>query len=162
MKILTERCYAFIITAEREIVRDIKEKLCHVALDFNEEIEKAAPSSEYEKSYELPEGSTPLAIIPCYGSIWYPRDNLQLNHEVQCRHQKELVRKHRLVWWKINQKINDKHENEKVVNKKRISLIKAVRAWLNLIIFILLYYSEVDYYTVGFYRNILIPRRVNR
>nr|BAD16635.1 actin [Blepharisma musculus] len=58
VRLMTERGHSLTNSAEKEIVRDIKEKLCYVALDFQEEMNKSRTSSEIEKNYEMPDGST--------------------------------------------------------------------------------------------------------
>ena len=58
-KILTERGYSFYSAAEGEMVRDIKEKLCYVAENYEDEfIRKSGmiTSTDIEKNYELPDG----------------------------------------------------------------------------------------------------------
>merc|ERR1712038_561936 len=56
MKILTERGNSFTTSAEREIVRDIKEKLCYISTDYDKDIASAESKTDLEKQYELPDG----------------------------------------------------------------------------------------------------------
>lgn len=56
MKLLNQRGYQFSTAAEQEIVRDMKEKLCYVAMDHEVESMTAAKTSFLDKAYELPDG----------------------------------------------------------------------------------------------------------
>lgn len=54
-KLLLESGHSFTSTAELEIVKDIKEKLCFVAQDYDAESAAAESSSEMDQTYELPD-----------------------------------------------------------------------------------------------------------
>lgn len=58
VKILKDNNYNFTTTAEREIVRDMKEKHCFVSQNYKEDLEKATTSTEHEVTYTLPDGNT--------------------------------------------------------------------------------------------------------
>lgn len=56
-KLLMERGVSLTTSAEREIVRDIKEKLCYVATKYDEELDKyTLRKDEMQQVYELPDG----------------------------------------------------------------------------------------------------------
>ncbi|XP_072168294.1 actin-1-like [Diadema setosum] len=55
-KILTERGHFFTSSAEQEVVREVKERLCYVAMDFDTEMERSSRNVKYEAHYVLPDG----------------------------------------------------------------------------------------------------------
>ena len=56
MKLLMETGHSFTTSAEKEIVRSIKEQLCYVALDYEEEMTNAQKAAS-DEPFELPDGS---------------------------------------------------------------------------------------------------------
>jgi actin-related protein len=56
VKLLTDRGCSFLGSIDRDVLCDIKHKLAHVALDFEQHMATAASSSELDKAYELPDG----------------------------------------------------------------------------------------------------------
>jgi len=57
-RLLRQSGYTFNSSAEKETVRDIKEKLCYVALDPEKEIMLSKRVSGMQKNYMLPDGET--------------------------------------------------------------------------------------------------------
>ena len=55
-RIIAERGQWFNTTAEHEALRDIKERHCYVALDYEQELQIAKSSPSIEMNYELPDG----------------------------------------------------------------------------------------------------------
>lgn len=56
-KLLMERGVSLTTSAERDIIRDIKEKLCYVATNYDEELEQfTVHKNEEQQIYELPDG----------------------------------------------------------------------------------------------------------
>ena len=53
MRILMERGYSFKTTAEREICRDIKEKLCFVAANYEESLERFERDPQCTQNYTV-------------------------------------------------------------------------------------------------------------
>jgi len=57
LKILSERGLHLTSSAEREIVKDVKEKLTYTALDFDTELKEANTTSSKDANYEMPDGT---------------------------------------------------------------------------------------------------------
>jgi actin len=59
---LRERCDTFTTSAEREIVREVKEKLIYVALDFEAELQRIVMTTDCNVSYTLPDGDQTVIV----------------------------------------------------------------------------------------------------
>jgi len=57
MRILSERGISMTSSAEQEIVREMKEKCCYVAMDYEQEMKSAEESNKIDHSYTLPDGN---------------------------------------------------------------------------------------------------------
>jgi len=62
MKLLQERGFTFTTTAEKETVRDVKEKHCYVAQDYEKELKGASSTSDSRTS------SSTTSYFPTYSS----------------------------------------------------------------------------------------------
>lgn len=66
MRSLIDRGYDINPLTEFQLVQDIKERLCYVALDLNQELETAAINSTLDRLYELPDGQVVTLGNECF------------------------------------------------------------------------------------------------
>ncbi|GJN04834.1 hypothetical protein PR202_ga22409 [Eleusine coracana subsp. coracana] len=75
-EVLNKRGHSFTTSAEKEIIRDIKEKIAYVSLDYDTEMENARSSSSTDTSYELPDGQVITLLgserISCPEALFQP------------------------------------------------------------------------------------------
>jgi len=60
IKCLMLRGYAFNSTADFELLREIKEKMCYVSINLEKERQVAQDTTVLDKEYKLPDGKTIL------------------------------------------------------------------------------------------------------
>jgi hypothetical protein len=87
---LMDQGYNFSSSAELEIVRDIKERLGYVSMDYEGSLAKAATSPEMTKEYTLPDGNVVklnVALFKCAELLFKPE-----------MHGKELMGIHQLLY----------------------------------------------------------------
>lgn len=75
-KLLQDRGHYFVTNAEYELVREVKEKVCYVALDFEKELQSTEPNPAHNSTYELPDGHIAdigKACFECPEGMFQPR-----------------------------------------------------------------------------------------
>lgn len=73
--LLNSRGYSFKTTGEKKIVRDIKEKLCYVASNYDAEIKKSKNTPEFVTKYKIPDGDEFLIsdeLFKCTETLFNP------------------------------------------------------------------------------------------
>merc|ERR1712087_1022914 len=65
-QMLTQRDHTFIQVPEEVICHGIKEKLCYVALDYDQEMKASETSSEIEQNFVLPDGKGTTVGAECF------------------------------------------------------------------------------------------------
>jgi actin-related protein len=95
-KLLLEAGEALTSSAELEIVRDIKEKLCYVAQDFDAEHQASSGSSEHDKQYTMPD----KRVITVPNSIRISCPELLFKPELNGKSVKPI---HALAWSSVQE-----------------------------------------------------------